>query len=155
MRFDDYQQITARLDEYALGIDTRDWALYRAIFTDEVAIDFSSYDGNPARVMTADEWVAGVRPLFTALDATQHSMSNPLVEVDGERATCRMYMQAEHFLENDRGAPDFAIGGYYDDRLRRTDRGWLIDAVTLTVLWRRGNADIMQLALETSHSQGR
>jgi 3-phenylpropionate/cinnamic acid dioxygenase small subunit len=131
---------------YAWGIDTRDWDLYRRIFTDRIEMDFASYSGTPGTVMAADDWVAGCRVLFTGLDATQHTMSNPLVEVDGSRARCRMYMQAAHFFANDLGDAEFTLGGYYDDRLVRTENGWKIEAVTLTVLWNRGNRHIMSLA---------
>ncbi len=148
--FEDHTAITRRVYEYAYGIDTRDWDLYRSIFVDEIEMDFSSYNGNPGASMKADDWVAGCRVLFTGLDATQHSMSNPLVDIDGERARCRMYMQAEHFfsnqLSNQKGSSDFAIGGYYDDRLVRITEGWQIEAVTLNVLWSRGNRHIMELA---------
>lgn len=132
---------------YATGIDTRDWDLYRSIFADTVDIDFSSYSGRPASSMAADDWVAGVQPLFSGLDATQHSMSNPRVEVDGERATLDMYMQAEHFL--DHGDPDswFTIGGFYRDRAVRTAEGWRLAAVTLTVFWRRGDYAVMERAV--------
>lgn len=146
--FDDYQTIVRRVYEYAYGIDTRDWRLYRSIFTDRIHMDFSSYNGAPGAAMPADDWVANCKVLFTGLDATQHSMSNPLLDVDGDRARCRMYMQAEHFLQTDQGSGDFALGGYYDDALVRTADGWKIEAVTLHVLWSRGNRHIMQLAAE-------
>ena len=144
----DFTDITRRVYEYAYGIDTRDWVLYRGIFTKRVHMDFSSYNGTPGSDMAADDWVANVRVLFTGLDATQHSMTNPLVDIDanGDHARCRMYMQAEHFFVTDQGDNDYALGGYYDDRLVRTDQGWRIEAVTLTVLWQRGNRHIMELA---------
>jgi CubicO group peptidase (beta-lactamase class C family) len=134
---------------YAVGIDTRDFVLYRSIFADEVAIDFSSYSGAPAATMTADQWVAGLQGLFNGLAATQHSMTNPLAVVDGDRATCRMYMQAHHVFDPDDAASWFTIGGYYDDTLVRDDRGpggWLLTGVTLTVLWRMGDPAIMVAA---------
>jgi hypothetical protein len=146
--FDDYQAIVGRLYEYAYGIDTRDWVLYRSIFVDDIHMDFSSYNGAAGSAMRADDWVTGCRTLFTGLDATQHSMSNPLVEVSGDHARCRMYMQAEHFLGNDQGSNGFALGGYYDDRLVMTGEGWKIEAVTLNVFWSRGNRHIMSLAAE-------
>jgi 3-phenylpropionate/cinnamic acid dioxygenase small subunit len=133
---------------YATGIDTRDWTLYRSIFTDDVEIDFSSWDGSPARRMRADDWVAGVQPLFHGLDATQHSMSNPRVTIDGDRATCVLYMQAAHFLRNDEGDAEFTIGGYYTDQLVRTPAGWRVCGVKLTVTWSRGNKHIMALAVQ-------
>lgn len=139
----DQDLIARKVYEYAYGIDTRDWPLYRSIFDERIDVDFSSYNGRNPSTMTADDWVAGVRPLFSGLDATQHSMSNPLVDIDGDgTARCRMYMQAAHFL-TDWPQPEFTIGGYYDDRLHRTPDGWKITAVTLTVWWRRGDETLM------------
>lgn len=127
--------------EYAFGIDTRDYNLLRSVFTDELTMDFSSYDGNPAAVYTADEWVSRVSRLFDRLDATQHSMMNPLVDLaaDAQTATQRMAMQAAHFLDG----VEFTIGGWYQDELVRADGGWKIVAVTLNVTWRRGDESIM------------
>ncbi len=144
---------------FAYGIDRRDWAGYRQGFVAapaDIEFDYESYHGRPATRMGVDDWIGAVTPLFTGLDATQHSMSNPIVEVDpGARsARCRVYMQAAHFLWRDdldelTGSPDpeFTIGGYYDDHLVLDDEDeWRIDAVKLTVWWRRGNEAIMALA---------
>jgi hypothetical protein len=142
----DHQDITEAIYRYALGIDTRDWAMYRSVFADQVDTDFSSYNGRPPSHLRADDWVASVRPVFTGLAATQHVMTNPIVVIDGRRATCRMYMQAEHVLDATPDAPWFTIGGFYTDHLRRDTDHWVIDAVTLTVLWRRGDESIMKTA---------
>lgn len=145
---DDRNAVTDTVYRYAWGIDTRDWALYRSIFADHVAIDFTSYNpGSVAAEMAADDWVANLIPLFTGLDATQHTMTNPLVDIDGDTARCRMYMQAVHMFTED-PEPEFTIGGYYDDQLVRTTNGWRLNSVTLTVTWRRGNPDIMRRARE-------
>ncbi|MGA9278182.1 nuclear transport factor 2 family protein [Ilumatobacter sp.] len=142
---------------FAYGIDQRDWAGYRSIFVEPpttIDFDYSSYHGRPAAAMDVDAWVGAVTPLFSGLDATQHTMSNPVVEIDGAVARCRVYMQAAHFLWADDlvertgdAVPEFTIGGFYDDRLVRcADDRWRIDAVRLTVWWRRGNERIMELA---------
>lgn len=141
--------VSETIYRYAEGIDTRNFELYRSIFADELAIDFSSYSGAPGSTMTGDQWVAGVVPLFTGLAATQHSMTNPLPVVDGDTATCRMYMQAHHVFEPEVADSWFTIGGYYDDTLVRSDAGpagWLLTGVTLTVLWRMGDPAIMVAA---------
>jgi hypothetical protein len=147
----DHQAICEVRYRYALGLDTRDWELYRSIFVDEVEIDFSSFSGESggtmrAGPMRADDWVATCRVFFTGLDASQHVMTNPMVTVDGDRAHCRMYMTADHYFANDQGGDRFVIGGYYDDRLVRTDGAWLLEAVKLTMFWQRGNRQIMELA---------
>lgn len=133
---------------YAAGLDRRDWEAFRAIFTDEVKVDFSSYDGRTNYVVPFDEWLAQVRPLFTGLAATQHSMTNPRVWKDGERTICEMYMQAEHVLDHDDPDAWFTFGGYYTDVLVKSDRGWLLSEVTLNVYWRRGRPEIMTAARE-------
>ncbi len=142
----DHQAICEVRYRYALGLDTRDWELYRSIFVDDVEIDFSSFSGESGGTMRADDWVATCRVFFTGLDASQHVMTNPMVTVDGDRAHCRMYMTADHYFANDQGGDRFVIGGYYDDRLVRTGDVWLLEAVTLTMFWQRGNRQIMELA---------
>jgi hypothetical protein len=142
---------------FAYGIDRGDWVDYRTIFVEppeRIEFDYSSYHGRPASDMDVDGWIGTITPLFSGLDATQHTMSNPIVEVAGHSARCRVYMQAAHFLWADdleelTGStdPEFTIGGYYDDRLvLGPDDRWRIDAVRLTVWWRRGNEAIMELA---------
>ena len=146
MNFEDYTEITRRRYEYALGIDTRDFKLLRSIFTEDIKMDFKDYSGEPSSNLKADDWVAGCRVLFTGLDSTQHVMSNPIVDIDHERAQCRMYMKAEHFLQNNLGSPEFSLGGYYIDHLEKVNGKWLINAVTLKILWNRGNRQIMSQA---------
>jgi len=132
---------------YATGVDRRDWALYRSVFTDIVTVDFSSFSPDlPPRVMNADDWVAGLVPLFTGLTATQHSMTNPLATVDGDAATITMSMQAHHVHDPDDPASWYTVGGYYDDTLVRVDSRWLLTGVCLTVTWRAGDPTIMELA---------
>ena len=142
---------------FAYGIDGRDWDAYQAIFIgpdEPITFDYESYSGRPAMRMTADEWLGAVRPLFEGLDATQHAMSNPIVDVDtdGRSARCRVYMQAAHFLAHEGDQEEFTIGGYYDDHLvlrpAGDDAAWKLDAVKLTVWWRRGNPSIMEIARE-------
>ncbi len=142
----DFMEICDLRYTYAQGIDRRDWALHRTIYCDRVAIDFSSYSGRPAAEMAADDWVARLRPLFHGLAATQHSMTNPRVAVNGDEATLTMYMQAEHILDHEDPAAWFTIGGYYTDTIRRTGGRWRISGVTLTTLWRRGQEGIMVTA---------
>jgi hypothetical protein len=144
--FEDHRAITELVYTYALGIDTRNWKLYRSIFADELAIDFRSYSGQPPSHMRADQWVERVQGLFPSLAATQHIMTNPIVSGDSSAASCTMYLTAEHFLDAE--GPSFTLGGYYTDSFVRTEAGWLMNGVTLTVLWRSGDEQIMAIAAD-------
>jgi hypothetical protein len=145
----DRAEVVETVHLYATGVDTKDFELYRSIFTDEIEVDFSSYipDAGPMTI-SADAWVASIKPLFVGLDATQHSMSNARVEIDGDHATCVMYMQAEHFLADVEGESSHTVGGYYTNELVRLPEGWRLTKVKLTVLWQRGNKDVMTLGAQ-------
>jgi hypothetical protein len=83
--------VAETVDRDATGVDRRNWALYRSLFADTVTIDSSSYCPDlPPRQMSADEWVAGLVPLFTGLAATQDSVTNPLAMIDGDNAAITM-----------------------------------------------------------------
>ena len=148
---DDHREICETVYRYAYGIDTKDWDLYRSIFTDDVWIDFTSYrPGRPASTMAADTWVGAVRSQMVRLAATHHAMTNPLVTVDGDRATCQMYIDADHALEVGNDEAWFSLGGHCTDTLVRTADGRRIDGVTLTVRWRRGDESIMSRGFDRS-----
>jgi hypothetical protein len=144
----DRLELTDLIHKYATGIDTRDWALFRSIFADELFMDFSSYSGAPGSKMTGDDWVAGCQRMLPGFDATQHSLSNFVFDIQGADATVTVYMQAEHFIANKLGDNSHTLGGYYIHKLRRGQGGWRIHATTLQVLWSRGNRHVYQLAAE-------
>jgi SnoaL-like domain len=136
------------LYRFAMGIDTRDWELYRSVFTDQIELDYSSYRSGSVGPMRAYDWVARGSVLFTGLDASQHCLYNPLVTVAGDVAHITMYVQAEHFLTNADGDNWFTLGGYYSDRLVREEAGWRISHKKLVVTWNRGNRNVLTQAAE-------
>ena len=60
---------------YATGLDSRDWALFRSIFTDEIETDFTSIFGGEPRKLTADRWTEAARRSVGGLAATQHMIT--------------------------------------------------------------------------------
>jgi hypothetical protein len=146
-RLADQAAVCDTLYRFAAGIDQRDWRLYRSVFTDEIELDYGSYRAENVGPTAADAWVDRARLLFTGLDASQHSLYNPRVSVDGDTASCEIYVQAEHFLHNSEGDDWWSLGGWYSDRLVRAGDGWKIRGKKLTVAWSRGNRGIMALAV--------
>ena len=137
---------------YATGLDRRDWALYRSIFSDEIEMDFRSVGIREGRYK-ADDWVRDARRLFAGFVATQHTSSNHVHDVVGDRARCTSNMQAEHFVAREpgdalaEGADRWTIGGYYENELVRTPGGWKLYRVALFVTWSRGNPEVSRIAL--------
>lgn len=132
----DVCQVLAR---FTLALDGRDWPAYRAVFTDEVDVDYSSYRPGSVGRMPAGDWVARAERLFPGLDATQHALFLPEVVVDGDHGSTRTPMRADHFLAGER----YSLGGVYLHRLVRTEGVWRISAVTLQVRWTEGDRDLL------------
>ncbi len=69
----DTEEITALLNRYARAVDTKDWELYRTVFTDDAVIDYSS-TGIP--VGSLDEIVEMFGKTFGAVPWTMHYITN-------------------------------------------------------------------------------
>lgn len=131
---------------YATGVDMRDWPLYRSCFTDEIDTDFSSAVGSPPQHMKAGDWVEFARRTINGMKATQHMITNHVITLDGDEATCVAYVQARHHLPNETGGSNQVMYGYYTNRFTRTPDGWKIRSCKLTVTWNEGNMHIFELA---------
>jgi 3-phenylpropionate/cinnamic acid dioxygenase small subunit len=116
----DHQDIVDVLIRYATGIDRRDWPLFRTVFTDDCELDYGDigvWHGVDAvtEFMDQSHAMAG---------HTLHRLTNFAVDVDGDTARARAYVDALIF------APDNNSGvnavGFYDDELARTPEGWRI-----------------------------
>lgn len=130
---------------YATGVDRRDWALYRSIFTDRIEIDFSTWSGMKETI-AADEWVAMVHNTLACFDATQHTLTNLVITLDGDRARCVAAMTARHYLVESGIGTSQLLGGFYTDDLVRTASGWRIAACNLVITWEEGDRALFERA---------
>jgi hypothetical protein len=135
----DREQIKETIYRYAVGIDTRDWKLFRSIFTDKIDILLSvaSRADRPRQIVSADGFTRSADRLIAQVFAvTQHSLTNYQIDVTGDEATSLCYMQARHVPPKDRPTqPIWDVGGYYNFHLNRTAEGWKISKYTLIVTW--------------------
>ena len=131
---------------YATGLDSRDWPLFRSCFPDEIETDFTSVFGGDPRKVSADRWTEAARRSVSGLKATQHMITNHVITIAGDDATCIAYVQARHYLPNESGDSMQTMFGYYTNRLVRTSAGWKIRACKLTLTWQTGNSHIFTLA---------
>lgn len=79
---------------------------------------------------------------LTVFDATQHTVTNHMIVVDGDRATCRCYLHAQHVRAGTPGGDLFVIAGRYEDELLRTSNGWRIVFRRLVQVWSEGNTEV-------------
>jgi len=127
----DRAEITDTSLRYATGIDSRNREIYRSCFTDDLEIDFSSMGMEGPKTVPADDWVDQAFSLVSAFQSTQHMITNHVITIEGDEATCVAYLQAQHFNPDNM----LTVGGYYTNRLVRTPEGWKISKLKLTSTW--------------------
>jgi 3-phenylpropionate/cinnamic acid dioxygenase small subunit len=114
----DRLEINDLLTRYAHSVDSKDWALYRSVFTDDAFIDYESAGGIKGDREAVADWL---EKTMAGFPMTQHLISNIDVKIDGDRATVRA------MFYNPMGMPSgktFWCGGFYNHSLVRTADGW-------------------------------
>lgn len=114
-------------NRYAVGVDRRDRDLYRSCFCDEIGVQVG--DG-VSKNCPADEWVEQAFRALSGFQATQHIITNHMVELDGDRARGSAYLQARHF------GPErmLTVHGCYENDLVRSEDIWRIRKLRLAII---------------------
>ena len=124
---------------YCRALDTKDWALLDEVFVPDATAQL----GQPAMLVGIEEIRTRIRTALRSLDDSQHLVGNHEIAVDGDTATHRCYLQAQHVRVAAPGGPNDIVAGRYEDRLVRTEHGWRIAHRTLTVMWAEGNVAVV------------
>ncbi len=120
----DRLEIDDLLTRYATAVDTKDWELYASCFVPDATIDYTSSGGIKGALPEVKAWLAQIMPTFPM---SQHIVTNKVITVTGDTATCRSYLFNPMALpEEVEGMILFFEGGYYNDKLVRTPNGWRI-----------------------------
>lgn len=143
--------ITDLLHRYPAGLDTKNWELLATVFTADGVADYGALGGineGPAAIVKL------CRGALQGLDASQHILSNIVIELDGDRARSTCYFQAQHVVAGTEGGDNFLVGGTYVDDCVRTPEGWRIQRKTLHPTWQDGNAKVFAAAAVRLAAQG-
>ena len=118
---------------YCWALDTKDWAVLDTVFTPDATADLT------VDLVGREQILQRIKNALTPMDDTQHMVANHQIILDGDSATCRCYLQAQHVRKAAHGGPNFIIAGRYEDQLQRTSEGWRIVFRRLVVMWTEGN----------------
>ena len=117
----DRQAVQDVLIRYATSCDARDMAAYGSCFAEDAVISgFGSETVNGRQA-----WVDYVDKALKAFTATQHFVGNQVVQLKGDAATMRTYVQATHFLA-ERPGTTLTLFAIYHDELVRNNGNWEI-----------------------------
>ena len=129
----DLLEIQQVLYAYARAIDAKDWKSLERVFTPDARIHYAMERGAELTFRELGPWLARSMAIFKA---TQHVISNPQVEVQGDAATSTAYLVATHVQVRQDGTENLATeGGRYTDTLVRSPEGWRIATRRLERIW--------------------
>jgi 3-phenylpropionate/cinnamic acid dioxygenase small subunit len=116
----DHVEITALLYRYARAVDTKDWELYRSVFTDDALVDYSSAG---AVVGTRDEVIDWFAANFAVIPWSMHYVTNvEILDRTADSATVRAMFYNPMQLPGMTAMS--SCGGYYHHEVVRTADGW-------------------------------
>lgn len=133
------------LYRFAAGIDLRDSELLASAFAEDAVSDFG-----PAAAKAGFEYpvLKGRDTIVSALSGslgqvdTTHSVSNPRVSVDGDKAQLDALVEAQHVLQSDHSR-HYLMKNRYDVELVRQGALWRIQRVTIDNVWRTGDPAVL------------
>ncbi|MET0908785.1 MAG: nuclear transport factor 2 family protein [Ilumatobacteraceae bacterium] len=133
----DRQAIVDLTVTYCWALDMRSWDELDDVFTTDALADLGGeYRG-------IDAIKRRVSDVLLVLDASQHMVSTHQVRIDGDRATCRCFLRAQHVKLDAAGGTTFMFAGRYEDDLVRTPDGWRIARRRLAPIWTEGNPAVL------------
>lgn len=134
----DEREIVATAIRYTWALDAKRWDDLDQVFTEDATANLTE----PVSGRTAIK--ARVAAALGPLDDSQHLVGNHEVELDGDRATHRCYLHAQHIRHGVDDSPLFVVAGRYEDDMVRTEAGWRIAHRSLIVMWTDGNTDVVR-----------
>lgn len=116
----DKEAIRTLLYDYCRAVDRGDAELMKRCYHPDATDDHGFFSGN------AWEFVDYVLPLLAQLDRSIHSLTNPHIELDGDRAHVETQWSVIHRLRRFGKLTDMWHQGRYLDELERGDGEWRI-----------------------------
>jgi 3-phenylpropionate/cinnamic acid dioxygenase small subunit len=126
----DKLEIQEALARHARAVDTKDWELWKRVFTPDATVDHQSAGGAKG---SRDEIADWLRDSLAEFPMTQHYITNVEVELAGDEAKVRaMFYNPMTFP----GASEQSrCGGWYHLEFVRTTEGWKSRQLVEENLW--------------------
>jgi SnoaL-like domain len=128
----------AVIDTLFVNVDQKDWKATRSLFTQNVAIDFTSLGGGKATIPSDDLVGAWTKNLYKD-KLSLHMTSNHQIKVTGNRAEAYLHGYAHNKLVSATGSDIWQTWGKYRINLERTGAGWKINTLEYFAQHNEGN----------------
>lgn len=118
----DERIILNTLSEFPRIVDRKQWQRIGDVFDEDIAFDYG--DGGEKRGLAA--LLEQFKKFHDRCSAMQHLLGSVQLELTGDRAVTRAYVQARHQGKGDKANSVFDTHGEYIDQWQRLPEGWRI-----------------------------
>jgi hypothetical protein len=133
------------LYRFFAGIDLRDQDLLTSALAEDAISDFRPAAAKAGLEFPVLEGRANiVATLSSSLDRlnTTHSLSNPRVTVNGDKAHLEAMVEAQHVSQRD-PSRHYLMKNWYKVKLMRLGDVWLVQHITVDNVWCTGDIAVM------------
>ena len=131
-------EIVSLTVKYCWALDERDWDSLSEVFSSDA---YAKYGVTEHKGINSI--IEKCQKALVPLDFSHHMVSNHVVEIEGDKARCKCYFQAQHVRNSTPGGVNFVIAGKYEDELIRINSKWKINNRVLTKIWTEGNEKVV------------
>ena len=117
----DERDIAVLLATLARILDSREWARVSEVVAEDMSFD---YTNSGTDVQGREALLANFRQFLDVCGPSQHLLGSIIIEVDGDHALSRSYVQARHRSKDPADPRLFDSNGEYIDRWERRTEGW-------------------------------
>jgi hypothetical protein len=138
----DRAEIVDALYRFGLGQDLHDKALFSSAFAEDAELDFASAVsrwGADVPVMAGRHMIVDtILSMFAGRVDTTHVVTNPRIEVIGDRARLTAMVEAQHLMKSDHHLHAL-LKNLYDVELVRDGARWVMRRIRIENIWYTGN----------------
>lgn len=131
--------------------DNRDWNKVETIFAEQVELDYSSMNGNPAVTLTPKQITDAWRTILPGFTSTHHQVGNFITSENENSAAVFCYGTATHYLDDEEGNI-WTVVGSYNFELKKENGVYRVSKMKFNYKYQDGNLELPKKAMENVKS---
>lgn len=154
--YETQQAILDTIHRLFIYTDSRNWDALKDCFQEAFVLDYSSMNGVAPMTTTPEQVIDNWSNFLPGFEATHHQISNPIIRLEGWRASAFCNGTAAHFLPNPSGQNVWTVYGTYDFELQQNNAQWRVSKMAFRFKFQDGNlqlADLARLAMGNKVAQ--
>ena len=141
------EAINETIAQLFIATDNKEWSKVEEIFAEQIELDYSSMNGNPAMVFSPKQVTDSWKTILPGFTHTHHQLGNFITKISGNRADVFCYGISTHYLEDKEGNV-WTVVGSYNFELSEVNEAWKVTKMRFNFKYQDGNTGLPNKAIE-------